>query len=210
MKLYVHPLSTPALTVQMAAHAMGIDFEAKTVDLASGEQRSAEYLAINPKGKVPALEDDGFLLSESAPIMRYMARKHKSDLYPSEFQTRAKVEQWMDFCIHHVRSPMARIQFNRLIAPMIGQPVDEASIHTGLHLLAESLPHLETRLADKAFLVGYKLTLADITLLGSLDAAELLIFDLSEYSHLSSWRDRMRGQDYYTKVHSHFGAELGL
>lgn len=210
MKLYVHPLSTPALTVQMAAHAMGIEFEAKHVDLASGEQSSPEYLAINPKGKVPALEDDGFLLSESAPIMRYMARQHKSDLYPSEFQARAKVEQWMDFCIHHVRSPMARIQFNRLIAPMLGQAADEASIHMGLHLLAESLPHIETRLTDNKFLVGDRLSLADITLLGSLDPVDLLKFDLSDYSNITAWRERMRGESFYTKVHSHFGADLGL
>ncbi|MGJ8563177.1 MAG: glutathione S-transferase family protein [Alphaproteobacteria bacterium] len=210
MKLYIHPISTPALTVEFAAHAMVIDFERNIIDLSKGEQRSPEYLAINPKGKVPALDDNGFLLSESAPIMRYLARKGKSELYPAELKARAFTEQWMDFAAHHVRSPLARIQFNRLIAPMIGQPADEASVQMGLHLLAENLPHIEAQLASNDYLAGETLTLADFTLLGALDPVEVLKVDLTPYSALSKWRNGLRKKEFYTKVHTHFGAELGL
>lgn len=210
MKLYVHPLSTPALSVQMTANAMGIAHETHVVDLAQGEQQSPDYLAKNPHGKVPTLEDGEFILSESGAIMRYMARKEKSDLYPSGLQERAIIEKWMDFAAHHVRSPMARIQFNRLIAPMIGQPADEASIQTGLHLLDANLPVAEQRLSRSAFLCGDVMTLADITLLSSLDAAEALKVDLSPYPNLSKWRENLQNEDFYTKVHAHFGEELGL
>lgn len=210
MKLYVHPLSTPALGAELAARAMNIDFEKKVVDLASGEQRSADYLAINPRGKVPALEDDGFKLAESMAIMRYLARKEKSELYPSDLQSRAKVEQWMDFAAQHVRAPLARIQFNRLIAPMLGQTPDEASIKVGEHLLAESLPIAESQLSDTDFVCGDALTLADLTLLSSLDPVEALSVDLAPYPHIAKWRKDMRARSFYTDIHTHFGAELGL
>lgn len=210
MKLYVHPLSTPALGAELAARAMNIDFEKKIVDLASGEQRSPAYLSINPRGKVPALDDDGFMLAESTAIMRYLARKEKSELYPSSLQGRAQVEQWMDFAAQHIRAPFARIQFNRLIAPMLGQAPDEASIKVGEHLLAESLPIAEAKLADSDYVCGPDMTLADLILLSALDPAEALSVDLTPYPNIEKWRKNLRAQTFYTDIHTHFGAELGL
>lgn len=210
MKLYTHPISTPALGVLMTANALGLEYEPHVVNLQTGEQQSPEYLAMNPHGKVPVMDDDGFILSESGAIMRYMARKEKSDLYASGLQERANIEKWMDFSAHHVRAPMSRIQFNRLVAPMIGQTPDEASIQTGLHLLGANLPVVEQALGETAFLCGAAVTLADLTLLSSLDSAEILKVDISPYPNLSKWRETLRNESFYTKIHTHFGQEIGL
>lgn len=210
LTLYVHPLSTPALAAELTANATATDFEKKVVDLQNGEQRSESYQAINPAGKVPALVDGEFKLSESLAIQRYLARRKQSDLFPRDIKGQARVEQWMDYAAQHVRMPYGRIQFNRLIAPMIGQPVDEDSINMGLHFLSQNFPIIEAQLSENEFLCGNKLSLADITLLASMDPTELLKISIADYPYITRWRQALRERDFYQNVHSHFGAELGL
>ena len=65
MKLYYHPLSFPALGTIFTAEAAGVDYESQMVNLQKGEHKAPEYLAINPYGRVPALSDGDFTLSES-------------------------------------------------------------------------------------------------------------------------------------------------
>lgn len=210
LKLYVHPFSTPALTAEMTAHAVGAEFEKHIVDLTSGEQRSESYLAINAKGKVPALVDGDTIVCESLTIQRYLAKRQGSDLYPRDIKDQAQVEEWMDYAAQHVRAPMSRIQFNRMVAPMLGQPVDENSIKVGEHLLAQSLPQIDTQLSKTEFLTGNQLRLCDITTLVALDPCEALKIDLTPYPYLTRWRQALRERDFYQNVHTHFGAELGL
>ena len=210
LKLYVHPFSTPALAAEFTARATGTEFEKHVVDLGNGEQRSESYQAINPAGKVPALVDGDFKLSESLAIQRYLARRKKSDLYPEDIQDKSKVDQWMDYAAHHVRMPYGRIQFNKLLAPMIGQPSDEASIQMGLHFLSQNFPIIEAHLTQKEFLCGNALSLADITLLAAIDPTEILEIDISDYPYLTRWRQALRERDFYQNTHSHFGVEAGL
>lgn len=210
LKLYVHPISTPALTAEMTAHAVGAKFERHVVDLQAGEQRSESYQAINPKGKVPALVDGDNVICESLTIQRYLARKQGSDLLPADLLGQARVEEWMDYAVQHVRAPMSRIQFNRLIAPMLGQDVDEKSIQVGEHLLAQNLPQIDHQLSGSEYLTGNNISLADVTLLAALDPVELLKIDLEPYPYLTRWRQALRERDFYQRVHTHFGAELGL
>jgi len=210
LKLFVHPLSTPALSAEFTANATGVNYEKKIVNLQVGEQRSDDYLAINPAGKVPALVDGDFHISESLTIQRYLARRQSSDLLPENLKDQAKVEQWMDFAAQHVRAPFGRIQFNRLIAPMLGQPSDEKSIQMGLHFLEQSLPIIDAKLSKSEFLCGDKMSIADITLLAALDPSEVLQIDIEKYSYLTRWRQALRERDFYQNVHTHFGAEIGL
>jgi len=210
LKLYVHPLSPPSLAAELTAHATGVEFERKVVNLQSGEQRSDDYLAINRAGKVPALEDGDFSISESLTIQRYLARRQGSDLLPEDIQGQARVEQWMDYAAQHVRAPYGRIQFHRLVAPMLGQPSDENTIKMALHLLEQSLPIIDVKLAETEFLAGDALSIADITLLASLDPSEALEIDLEKFPYITRWRQALRERDFYQNVHTHFGAELGL
>ncbi len=210
LTLYTYPLSTPALSVLLAANAMGVEHNVDVIDLASGQHMSPDYKKINPLGKVPALKDGAFTLAESGAIIKYMARKVKSPLYPSELKARAVTEQWFDFVAFHVRTPFSRVQFNRMFAERIGQKKDEASIAFGLHILSTSLPQVDSQIAKNGFLAGQKMTIADIVLLATLDPSEVLEIDLSPYKALTAWRDRLRSEAFYTTVHSHYGAEIGL
>jgi len=210
IKLYYHPISFPSLSPVFAAEAMGIDYEKDVIDLQTGQQSSPEYLAINPYGRVPAMADGDYNMAESASIMRYMARKSGSDFYPDDIQKQGEIDQWIDFVNHHVRSAVARVQFNRFVAPMVGAEVDESSVQTGLQFLERNLPIIETQLSNQAFLCGDKMTLADISLVAALEPENTAKLDLSPYPTLTKWLEARRSEKFYTNVHTHFGAEMGV
>src|SRR5579862_1624600 len=102
MRLYHHPLSSNARRAVMAALHLGTEVELVHVDLGKGEQRKPDYLKRNPNGKVPVLDDDGFLLWESCAIMQYLAdRTPGQTLYPTELRARADVNRWLFWSAHH-------------------------------------------------------------------------------------------------------------
>ena len=84
MKLYCHPLSTASRPVLLFAAEHDLALELRPVDLARGEHLQPAFAALNPSLQVPVLDDEGFLLSESAAILRYLADKTGSPAYPTE------------------------------------------------------------------------------------------------------------------------------
>ncbi len=210
LKIYYHPLSFPSLAPIFTAEALAMDYDKQLIDLAKGEQSSPEYLAVNPYGKVPALQDGDFAMAESAAIMRYLARREKSGLYPADIQQQATVNQWMDYVNHHIRTNVAKVHFNRSLAPMFGMDPDEQSLADGLRFLGNSLPVIEKVLSENPFLCGADMSLADIALVAALEPIKMSKIDISDYPTLTKWLTARHSEKFYTNVHTHYGAELGL
>ena len=97
MKLYYHPASTASRPVLLFAAESGIELELKLVDIFKGEHRQPAYMALNPNALVPMLEDGDFRLTESSAILKYLADKIDSPLYPKGLQQRARVNERMDW-----------------------------------------------------------------------------------------------------------------
>ncbi len=173
-----------------------------------GEQGQESFKALNPFGKVPVLDDEGFVLYESGAILTYLARREKSALYPSTYQDRAKVDQWCQFSGEMLQSALQRVFFNRVLAPLTGAPVDEAGIQFGLRNLKAYFPVIDTHLQGSKFLCGDVLTLADITMVSVLDPAEVSDIDITSHEALHLWRESIRAMEFYTKTHSHYGAGI--
>ena len=207
--IYYHPLSFPALGPIFTAEALGITYEKKLIDLTKGEHKSDEYLTINPYGKIPALSDDGFNLAESSAIMRYLAVREDSPLYGPDLQARAKIDQWMDFIVHSIRSNVGKVQFNRVVAKMFGREGDMKSAEQGIAGLMQNLPHIEAQLETSNFLCGDEMTLADIVLIASLEPVDMAGIDISDFPAVQAFLTSAREETFYTNVHTHFGAELG-
>lgn len=209
LKIYGHFLSMPANKVRLCVSYLGLPHEYTTVDLMGGEHQGAEFLKINPAGRVPAMDDDGFILSQSDAICKYMcALSGPSKFYPEDIQEQAKVNQWINFSSQHIIHAMSRVFFNRVVAPMIKENVDENSLNTGLTMLGRDLAVVEETLNTHAYLTNDHITLADITLISGLEPAEMCKFDLSEYPAISKWRAGIMEQEFYKKVHPHFAAEM--
>src|SRR5262245_24826007 len=115
MKLYVHPMSSNARRTVMVAQLTGLAPESVVIDLAAGENRKPEFLAVNPNHKVPALVDGDLVLWESGAICQYLAAKAgRTDLWPTEPAAQADVSRWMLWNHTHWAPPISIINMERV------------------------------------------------------------------------------------------------
>lgn len=205
LKIYHSPLSGPANKVRMCANELQIDYEPIALNMREAEHKRPEFIALNPFGKVPAIDDDGFYLFESNAIMKYLCRKHGSGLYPDDLQSQAFVDQWCDFAASLLAPAYSRVVFNRIFAPMSGARVSEESLADGLRFVANYLPVIDERLAISRFIAGQKMTIADLAILAVLDPSEACGIELSEFKPLYKWREKLRAKPFYRAVHEYYG-----
>ncbi len=209
LKLYGHFLSSPTNKVRFCLSRLGLPHEYVHVDLQKGEQMMDEYLEINPHGRVPAIDDDGYKLSQSDAICTYLcAISGPSSFYPAEAQAQGLINQWRDFASQQVLPSLGRIFYNRVVAPMLGQEANADFIKSGEDMLARDLPYIESQLAQTKYLAGENLTLADTTMMAALEPAEMCQVDLAKFPKITAWRAGIAKKDFYQKVHTHFGAEM--
>ena len=97
MKLYMHPVSMTSRPVRLFIAEHNIPVEEVTVDLMKGDHYKPPFTTINPNRQVPVLEDEGFRLTESSAILKYLADKVNSPAYPKDLKQRAKVNEMMDW-----------------------------------------------------------------------------------------------------------------
>ena len=97
MKFYYHPASTASRPVLLFAAESGLALELQLIDIFKGEHHQPAYKALNPNALVPMLEDGDFRLTESSAILKYLADKTASPLYPKDPQRRARVNERMDW-----------------------------------------------------------------------------------------------------------------
>jgi glutathione S-transferase len=94
-KLFYSP-GACSLAPHIALEETGEEFEPVLVDFGAGAQRKPEYLAINPKGRVPALADDGFVVTENPAVLRYIARKYPAaGLWPDDLRADGRCTEWL-------------------------------------------------------------------------------------------------------------------
>src|SRR5580700_2339553 len=112
LHIYGSPLSSPTNKVRYVANYLHLDNEFHIINVSAGENSKPEFLKINPCGKIPAIDDDGFMLAESNAIIRYLADKQQSAIYPRDLQNRALVDQWMDYASQHIAIATSKIMYN--------------------------------------------------------------------------------------------------
>lgn len=202
MKLYGMPLSTRVNKVRMFLSFIQKDYTFEDVNIFKGEQKSLGFLNMSIMGKIPVLDDAGYILSESNTILRYLATMHGVDsLYPIDIQKRFQVERWLDYVSMHVDDGINRILFNKFVAPRVGVHPSERSINEGKFAIETALPIIEAQLKKQPFIAGECMTIADISLLSTLDPLELIGIDISAYKTLLSWQEHMRKHAFYTQTH---------
>jgi len=198
MRLYFHPLSSNSRRVTMTARQLGLQLDLIIVDMLGGQHRDLAFLELNPNGKVPLLEDEGFLLWESHAIMQYLAdRSPDETLYPREAQSRADVNRWLFWSAYHFTPAVGLISRERISKRMVGgsgEP-DAEEIRRGESFLVPAARALDEHLSNRQWIAQEKLTLADLAIAAPLmhtAAAQLPVLD---YSNLQTWFSRVRSLD---------------
>lgn len=191
MKLYYFPSPNGRKPCGVAKH-LGLPIELVSVDLASGEQKTPEFLAINPNGKVPVLQDGETVVWESPSIMLYLAHKAGSALWPSDPLKQAEVVKWISWDTAHFSRHGSRLYWERYIKPNFGigesnpEEIEEAT--NFFHQFAEVL---NTHLKDRDYLLGDQLSIADFSIDSILHVAEEAQLPFQKYDAIKRWHARM-------------------
>jgi len=164
MKLYTYPGNFRAFKALIAAQYNGVDIEVPEFKMMEDNQ-TPEFLAKNPLGKVPLLETDQGCIFESNAISRYIARiRSDTELYGVSFFESGQIDSWIDFCAHELELP-ATMWFYPIFGYM---PFNAAATAKAKEDLKKALEVLDTHLLHRTYLVGDKITLADITVASAL------------------------------------------
>ncbi|KIJ32241.1 hypothetical protein M422DRAFT_783510 [Sphaerobolus stellatus SS14] len=162
LTLVGHPLSTCTRRVALVAKEVGIPYEIVPVDFAKGEHKSPEFLAKQPFGQVPYIDDDGFTLFESRAIGRYLAAKTKSPLLPTELHANAKFETAASIEYSNFDHYAGGIAVEKVFKKMHGLEGDSARAEEHWQTLQNKLKAYEQILGTQKYLAGDEVTLADL------------------------------------------------
>lgn len=198
-KLYGFAMSPNTRRARLGLEEAGLAYEMVDVDLMQGAHKKPEYLALNLTGRVPTLVDGDFVLWESNAILEYAAElvptKKLGGTTPVE---RAEIARWMFLSSSHVGVAVQRIFAHTIRLPedqRIPRLVTEARAD-----LDRSLAAVETRLMDRTWLIGDRLTIADLSILPTLAAAPMLGIDLGKFPSVGAWLARAGEREAFRRI----------
>ncbi len=178
-----------AFRVLWMAKELGLDYEHIKLDFADGSTRREDYLAINPNGHVPAIEDDGFVLWESMAINLYLAKKHSTGtLYPSGLQDEARAWQWSFWGMTEIERNVLTAMFNRAVYPEDKR--DAAAADAAETDLQSPLGVLDGAVTRSQYLIGESFTVADLNVAAILSWARPARIDFGRFPKAADWLSR--------------------
>ena len=163
LKIWGRMSSINVKKVVWTAQELGLDFQRTEAGGLFGVVTTPEYMALNPNSLVPVIEDDDYALWESNVIVRYLCAKYSSgQMYPTDLRERFDAERWMDWQ-QTTLNPVSRPGFWQLIRTPPEQR--NAALMAESNAAVEALMFtLDMHLANRAFMVGERFTMADIPL----------------------------------------------
>lgn len=212
MKLYYHPVSTVSRPVLMLIAEASIAVELEVVDLFSGAHLKPPFCDFNPSRQVPVLDDDGFVLTESSAILKYLAEKVGAPSYPKDLRQRARVNERMDWfntglyrdlgygliypqCLPHHKRPDEKVQ-----AAVLAWAKERS--RGWLDVLDKHL------IGGNAFVCGESLTIADYLGAAYLTLGEVVHLDYAPWRNVTRWLDAMKARPSWKGVNEGFYAHF--
>lgn len=199
--LYDMQDSPHARKVRLLAAELGIPLEKVPRDPRKGETRTPDFLAKNPNGRVPTLEEDGLVLWESPAILKYLAAKRpERGLGGGDVRSQAQIDQWLFWWAGGPEGAIDALAWELFIKPnILKQPGNDPGIIADAHArLARFLPVLDRQLEGRDYVIG-PLSIVDFAIGTRLDRApKLLNFDIAPYRNIDAWLTRLRAKPYWS------------
>ncbi|XP_062398654.1 glutathione S-transferase theta-2 [Sardina pilchardus] len=209
VEVYLDLLSQPCRAVQIFLRNTKIPHTVKLVAIRKGENRTPEFTGLNPMQKVPVMVDNGFVLTESDAILKYLATKYDvpDHWYPRHAERRAKVNEYTAWHHTNTRPHAAKVFILEVLMPrMMGQPVETERVQKALVELSGTLDKLEGMfLKRQPFLCGDDISLADLLavceIMQPLGGGRDILQDRPK---LLSWRSRVQSalKDSFDEAHT--------
>lgn len=169
MKLYEFG-PTRSIRARWILQELGVDFDAVRVNLAAGEHRKADFIGLNPAGKVPVLVDGDLILNESAAIVLYLAEKYPDfGFMPADLRLRGEVYRWIFFAVTELEQPLWRIARHTALNREEDRLPAEAALARRDFLPMAAV--LEGHMRERTYVVGDRVSAADFLVAYTLDWA---------------------------------------
>lgn len=186
-----------AMRVLWCAEELGLDYEHIPTNF-KGETKEPEFLAINPNGRVPAIEDEHVTMFESLAINLYLVRKHGGPLSPASIADEARTTAWSFWVMTEVEKPLLTAMFHN--TGMMGFEKDETKVAAAMKELDRPLKVLNDALDGKDYLLDGSFTVADLNVASILAWGKMTKLDFSPYPNLVAWLDRCLAREAFQKV----------
>ena len=185
IRLYTFSLSGHAHRAELFLSLLGLPFEKTEVDLARGDQRTPEYLAINPFAQVPVIQDGDITVPDSNAILTYLALRYDESgtWLPRDPQMASQVQRWLSVAAGPLASGPARAR----AAVIFGAPGDPRCGEISALLFSR----MDAHLAGREFFVGDTPTIADIALYSYTSHAPEGGHSLAPYANVRAWLARI-------------------
>ena len=188
MKLHVAPPSPNARKTMTANGLLGLNIETILVDIRAGAHKSAEFVVLNPNCKIPVLElDDGTSLWESNAIINRMAAEVDTDFWPKS-NARYDIMRWQFWESAHWQPACSQFIAKHIFG---NDDIDIAKAEEGFKTLGRVL---DGHLASREWLVGDKMTNADISVSAYLCYRAPCHYPMSDFAHINRWLSQIEGE----------------
>jgi glutathione S-transferase len=171
------------MRVLWAAHELDLAFTHIPYDYDDPALKQPEFLRVNPAGQIPAIDDDGFALSESLAIILYLAKRYgRPPLYPSTLSGEALVWRW---------TLWAQVQLEPwLQGDALLKDIMVAARARAMPFVEKSLDLLESELRGKPWILGADFTAADLTVAAVLSPSRAVKVPLERFPNIKAWHLR--------------------
>ncbi|KAE8671309.1 Glutathione S-transferase [Hibiscus syriacus] len=206
IKVHGSPLSTATQRVLACLYEKGVDFQFVSINMAAGEHKSDNFLALNPFGQVPAFEDGDLKLFESRAITHYVAHEYADKgtqlLIPGSNKEAAVLTLWQEVEAQQFNSPSSTLAWELFYKPFFGTATDAAKVEENETKLGKVLDVYETRLSQSRYLASDYFTLADLYHLPNIQcllatSAKKL---LESRPHVNAWVKEITARPAWSKV----------
>ena len=199
LKIYHAPLSR-SLRVVWLAEEIGLPYQLETLEMFSDEMKRPAYLAIHPLGKVPAIDDDGFILWETSAIFEYLVAKYSDGalIPPRDTPDGARAIQWIDYG----ENPLTVIM-GEIAAHTFAMPEDmriPALVDRGREIAPALVNVVERALGAEPHILGEQFSAADIMLGFGLNIARYLGFVNEATPRTSDYCDHLAKRGAYQRA----------
>ncbi|MBI3757898.1 MAG: glutathione S-transferase family protein [Deltaproteobacteria bacterium] len=198
LTLYTSPMSGNGRKVHTVLEEVGAQYQLVKLDLTKGDQKKPDYLRLNPNGKVPTINDDGFILWESNAIIQYLAEKFPTaNLLASGAQNRARMFQWLLFEQTTFRPPLSLLMRQLRFTPPDKQ--DATAIEQLWSEVRTNMGILQNALSGRDY-IGETFSVADIAVLPYIYLAKDLGADLSAWPTVDAYWQRLSARPSWQKI----------
>jgi glutathione S-transferase len=186
LKLHGLRVSGHSHRAELMLTLLDLPYEFQEVDLSAGEHKQPPFLALNPFGQVPVLEDGDAVIADSVAILVYLAGKYDPARVwlPVDPLAAAEVQRWLSVAQGAIFNGPNKAR----LAKLFGRPVDHQLASQEASTLFEIL---DAHLAKQAFFVGVAPTIADVALYSYIAVANEGELSLKPYTYLPAWLRRM-------------------